>query len=413
LVWYHSLGTRQCKNSDIPTACETYTDFVQHFSLWTWKEILRAALRSDAINRDSKGEYDPDATINVLQDTDDFWDDEAEQQAIVETDVYVTRHNRKSGVPELENGSLKSSSMIKARATIYWLPQEEQGHFLVTFNRTSLPNAPVPTPTTLLAEPVSHLFGASETPQVFTCRSCRKKFEHSYSGSNSGSDTATPDEPDVASSIIPFMMATLNTDGQVINLSKSWYRFSGLDEEGSLGSGWLASMHPDDVVEATAAWFEVLREGRSAWTHQARYRKSSDGTYCWFLIRAQSYKDATGKVMRWYASMMDINEWVMARLEADRKRHVMLTLFSQTDVMLWGIDKAYAMYICEGRLDWAPTVISDLLKQDMEDEHTQASGTKDTPGRHELLQTVRAVLHGHAFNPIVEHWEDERQSTMI
>jgi PAS domain S-box-containing protein len=375
--------------------------------LWTWKEILRAALRSDTINRDSK-EYDPDATIDVLQDTDDFWDDEAEQQAIVETDVYVTRHYRKDSVPEMENGSLKSSSMIKARATIYWLPQDDQGHFLVTFNRMSLPNAPVATPITLLAEPVSHLFGASETPQVFVCRSCRRKFEDSYSDSSPDPENPTPDEPDIAASIIPFMMATLNTDGQVINLSKSWYRFSGLNEAGSLGNGWLASMHPDDVVEATEAWATVIRDGRLTWTHQARYRKDSDGTYCWFLIRAQSYKDATGKVMRWYASMMDINEWVLARLEADRKRHVMVTLFSQTDVMLWGIDKAYAMYICEGRLDWDPSVISELLKQDTDDQTAQTDGTKDSPGRDELLQTVRAVLHGEVLNPIVEHWEGER-----
>jgi hypothetical protein len=219
--------------------------------LWEWSEILRTSQASrNTANRDNRGDYDPHATIDVLQDTDDFWDDEAEQQAIVETDVYVTRHNRKTSVPGMVNGTLKSSSMIKARATIYWLPQDghEKGHFLVTFNRTSLPKADVLTPTTLLAEPVSHLFGASETPQIFICRSCNKKFENSHSYSGSNSEIATPDEPDVASSIIPFMMATLNTDGEVINLSKSWYRFSGLDEEGSLGSGWLASMHPDDVV---------------------------------------------------------------------------------------------------------------------------------------------------------------------
>ena len=179
-------------------------------------------------------------------------------------------------------GPSKSSGMIKARANIYWLPQDghEKGRFLVIFNRTSLPKADVLTPTTLLAEPVSHLLGASETPQVFICRSRNKKFEHSHSYSGSQSEIATPGEPDVASSIIPFMMATLNTEGEVVNLSKSWYRFSGLDEAGSLGSGWLASMHPEDVVEATEAWAEVIRTGRSAWTHQARYRKSSDGTYC-------------------------------------------------------------------------------------------------------------------------------------
>ncbi|KAF2823891.1 hypothetical protein CC86DRAFT_408909 [Ophiobolus disseminans] len=378
--------------------------------LWTWSEILRAALdaaQSDKINRDTTGDRDPDATIDVLQDTDDFWDEEAEQQAIVETDVYVTRYIQNPAAHK-KGELLKSSSMIKARATVFWLPQRENGHFLITFNRTSLPAAAVPTPSTLLAEPVSHLFGASETPQVFTCRSCRKRYEKSYTNPPANIEDATPDEPDVASSIIPFMMATLNTDGQVINLSKSWYRFSGLNEAGSLGDGWLHSMHPSDVEEATQAWNEVLRTGRSHWTHQARYRKDADGSYCWFLIRAQSYKDDKGNVMRWYASMMDINEWVMARLEADRRRHVMLTLFSQTDVMLWGIDKSFSMYICEGQLDWDPTIIAKLLKQGGEQQIGAASGTKNVTSRAELFRTVRAVIQGEAFNPIVEHWEGER-----
>jgi hypothetical protein len=228
--------------------------------LWTWNEVLRSALqasRSDIINRD-KGDHDPNATIDVLQDTDDFWEDEAKRQAIVETDVYVTRHNREPCAPGTVAGPLKSSSMIKARATIYWFPQDdhEKGNFLVTFNRMSLLDVPVPSTMTLLAEPVSHLFGASETPQVFMCRSCGKKFDQSNSYSSSHSEIA-PDEPDVASTIIPFMMATLNTDGKVINLSKSWHRFLGLDEAGSLGSGWLASMHPDDVVEGKSQIFGI------------------------------------------------------------------------------------------------------------------------------------------------------------
>jgi hypothetical protein len=42
------------------------------------------------------------------------------------------------------------------------------------------------------------------------------------------------------------------------------------------------------------------------------------------------------------------------------------------------------------------------------DQDASSSGAKATPGRQNLLQTVRAVLHGDVFNPIVEHWEDDR-----
>jgi PAS domain S-box-containing protein len=199
----------------------------------------------------------------------------------------------------------------------------------------------------------------------------------------------------------------LNTDGQVVNFSESWYRFSGLNVESSLGAGWMTVMHPDDVVEMATNWADVLRNERSHWTHQARFRKCLDGTYCWFLIRVQPYKNAAGKVLRWYASMMDINEWVMARLEADRQRQVMLTLFSQTDVVLWGIDGQNHMYISEGRLDWDPSIVQKLLQPDDSDKSSEFCIERDT-SREELVSTVRAVLRGDDFKPIVEHWEGDR-----
>jgi hypothetical protein len=39
-----------------------------------------------------------------------------------------------------------------------------------------------------------------------------------------------PSASSIASSIIPYIMVVLDTDGQAIGLSKSWYRLSGLDE---------------------------------------------------------------------------------------------------------------------------------------------------------------------------------------
>jgi hypothetical protein len=104
--------------------------------------------------------------------------------------------------------------------------------------------------------------------------------------------------------------------------------------------------------------------------------------------------------------MMDINEWVMARIEADKRRQVMLTLFSQTDIMLWGIDSSYRLYIREGRLVWDPSVIEKLLETDAHDQFTQTENSPNT-SRTELVNTVRAVLKGNVSSPIVEHWEGD------
>jgi PAS domain S-box-containing protein len=377
--------------------------------LWTWNEILDAAkssIRSEHTTPNSRGKRNQTMAIDIHADTDEFWDEEAEQQSLIETNVYVTRQDwglETSGTAE----PVKRSSMIKTRAVVRALAQDNRGNFLVTFNRTALPSASVSAPVANLSDTVNHLFDDFEINERLAKLESQNSTDMPRPNVSPGVQEPMPGSSDVASSIIPFIMATLNTDGQVINFSESWYRFSGLDKQSSLGAGWMMTMHPDDVVEMTTEWADVLRNERSHWTHQARFRKSLDGTYCWFLIRVQPYKNAAGKVLRWYASMMDINEWVMARLEADRRRQVMLTLFSQTDVMLWGIDRQNHMYIREGRLDWDPSIVEKLSQPDDAGKTSEFRVLCD-PRREELVSTVQALLRGDEFKPIVEHWEGDR-----
>jgi hypothetical protein len=62
--------------------------------LWTWPEILDAAknaARSEFATRNSSGERYHAMAIDVQADTENFWDEEAEHQGIIETNVYVTR----------------------------------------------------------------------------------------------------------------------------------------------------------------------------------------------------------------------------------------------------------------------------------------------------------------------------------
>jgi PAS domain S-box-containing protein len=382
-------------------------------ALWSWNELLGAAINctrsTDSIAPDGQDTYLANAAI-VEQDTDHFWNKEAIKQAVVETDIYVTRQSSEKlgGLQHVSEDvshdayeSVETSSMIKARANIHWISQGLDGTFLITLNRASLPYRPQ-TPGGIYGASTNQFLGALESTALFSCCSCDKPIEKSYLKLSPDLEGLIPSASDISSAIIPYIMATLNTEGQVINLSKSWYQFSGLDEEESLGNGWLAAMHTDDLAGVTQSWAEVLQNKSSHWTHQARYRKASDGQYYWFLIRAQPYKTASGKVVRWYASMMDINEWVIARIESDRNRQAMLALFSQTDVMLWGIDENVRMYVCEGRLDWDPSKIEKLART------AQTHRSADDKGHEELIHTVQAVLQNKDFRPVIEHWEGHR-----
>jgi hypothetical protein len=113
---------------------------------------------------------------------------------------------------------------------------------------------------------------------------------------------------------------------------------------------------------------------------------------------------------------MDINEWVVGRQEADRQRRSVLTLISQTDILLWGVDKSYQTHNREGGLKWNPPDFAQYLPSMASRETGQ---TEETPqrsserGHHKLVSVVQAVLQGREFTPIVEHQEEERHFRTI
>ncbi|KAJ4315854.1 hypothetical protein N0V94_005740 [Neodidymelliopsis sp. IMI 364377] len=113
---------------------------------------------------------------------------------------------------------------------------------------------------------------------------------------------------------------------------------------------------------------------------------------------------------------MDINEWVVGRQEADRQRRSVLTLISQTDILLWGVDKSYQTYNREGGLKWDPPDFAHYLQSvasrgtGQTEESSQGSSER---GHHQLVSVVQAVLQGREFAPIVEHQEKERHFRTI
>ncbi|MFC5487052.1 PAS domain-containing protein, partial [Microvirga aerilata] len=71
---------------------------------------------------------------------------------------------------------------------------------------------------------------------------------------------------------------------------QSWFEFSGLSREQTLGHGWLSIIHPEDlarVMEDSKNATDDVIEG------EMRYR-SADGTYHWHAVRVGSLCDSDG-----------------------------------------------------------------------------------------------------------------------
>jgi len=105
---------------------------------------------------------------------------------------------------------------------------------------------------------------------------------------------------------IPVLAWSAGMDGSADFLNAHYLQYIGMSAEQALGSGWAASVHPDDVASLTATWQRILRS-RLPGEAEARLRRY-DGTYRWFMFRAYPLHDDRGEIVRWCGVNADIED---------------------------------------------------------------------------------------------------------
>src|SRR5215469_9265078 len=95
-------------------------------------------------------------------------------------------------------------------------------------------------------------------------------------------------------------------DGSNEFLNQRWHDYTGLSPEESNGWGWQVAFHPEDLPPLMKKWGEMLVSGESG-EIEARLRRH-DGTYRWFLVRAEPLRNEAGEIVRWYGTSTDIQD---------------------------------------------------------------------------------------------------------
>jgi PAS domain S-box-containing protein len=88
--------------------------------------------------------------------------------------------------------------------------------------------------------------------------------------------------------------------------SQRWYEYTGTTFDQMQGWGWQKVHHPDHVdrvVERIRRAFETEEPWEDAFPLRGK-----DGTYRWFLSRAQPIRDAEGNVIRWLGTNTDVTQ---------------------------------------------------------------------------------------------------------
>jgi PAS domain S-box-containing protein len=133
---------------------------------------------------------------------------------------------------------------------------------------------------------------------------------------------------------IPAMAFSNSPDGKNEWVNRRWVEYTGLSQESSSGSGWRSTVHPDDLDEHVKKWQRSLASGEP-FENEAR-RRSANGEYRWFLVRAVPLRNAHGNILKWYGTLTDIEDRKKTEQERERLRRFQADLAHVNRVSMMG-----------------------------------------------------------------------------
>ena len=103
---------------------------------------------------------------------------------------------------------------------------------------------------------------------------------------------------------VPEIIWTANPDGMDDYFNQKCFDYTGMTFEQLRGTGWTVIVHPDDLGVCVETWESAQRAGEP---YDVEYRlRGKDGSYRWFLCRANPIRDAAGEVVKWFGTCTDI-----------------------------------------------------------------------------------------------------------
>jgi PAS domain S-box-containing protein len=147
---------------------------------------------------------------------------------------------------------------------------------------------------------------------------------------------------------VPAFIWIADVDGRITYINERWTEYTGQQLDAVIGYGWLDLVHPDDRDATDRVWKAAVEAGAS-YEAELRYRRR-DGSYRWYVARAEPLRDHAGAVTAWFGSSSDIHDRKLAEaaLQAseDRLRDVtdampVLISYIDSDHVFRFVNRAY------------------------------------------------------------------------
>ncbi len=116
---------------------------------------------------------------------------------------------------------------------------------------------------------------------------------------------------------LPQLAWTAGPDGWLDFYNKRWFEYTGTTFDQMEGWGWIQVHDPNDLPRMLRIWRNAHVTGQP-WEDEFRMRRGSDGMLRWHLSRAMPFRDASGRVVRWFGTNTDIHDQKLAAEEYSR-----------------------------------------------------------------------------------------------
>lgn len=147
---------------------------------------------------------------------------------------------------------------------------------------------------------------------------------------------------------IPAMVWTALPDGSSAFVNRRWTEYTGLSREDTAGSGWQTVIYPEDVERHVRKWRAALATGQP-FENEARFRRAADGRYRWFLVRGVPLKDEAGNVLKWYGTLIDIEDRKGTEEALKQSGRYLAETQRLTHIgsFIWDVQSRRALYLSE------------------------------------------------------------------
>lgn len=105
---------------------------------------------------------------------------------------------------------------------------------------------------------------------------------------------------------IPHMVWRATKEGSIDYYNELWCKYTGMDLEESMGTGWQKAINPHDLKVLLNTWGNSVQMSESFET-ESRIRRA-DGAFRWHLIKAVAEKDSEGNIIAWLGTCTDIQD---------------------------------------------------------------------------------------------------------